>query len=60
MIRTPFANHPRARLERLVQERFDSIERASRSAGPALSAAEFQNLVAAYVYLQSKKPKEDN
>lgn len=58
MIRTPFANHHRAHLERLVQEGFDSIECASRSADPALSTAEFQNLVAAWAYLQSKKPKE--
>ena len=60
MITAPFANYPRARLERLVQEGFESVECASRSAIPALGTAEFQNLVAAWVYLQSKKPKEDD
>ena len=71
MIKAPFANYHRAKLERLVHEGFDAIERkaaTTQGTGPwgndpnsgPLSAFEFQVLMAADAYLKTtqERPKE--
>jgi hypothetical protein len=64
MICPPFAGYHRAKLERLVQEGFERIEREAAKPSTTRFAtdlpmpiAEFQVLVAADAYLRSTKKK---
>lgn len=55
-ITPPFANYKRIRLERLVLEQFEAIERHSvRSTSPYLNSHDFQLLLAADYYLRNTK-----
>jgi hypothetical protein len=62
MIQPPFANYPRARLERLVREGWELIERRA-AMGPGYlqsSVADFMVLSAADAYLRSLPPAKDD
>lgn len=64
-IKPPFANYPHAKLERLVREGFEIVERNAASghgkgnwgehAGTPLNLFDFQVLVAADYYLRSTR-----
>ena len=69
MIKPPFANYPRAELERLVLEGWERIEQmayydlGTRNWGhnppPRLNALDFQVLCAADAYLRSTKAEQE-
>ena len=66
MIKPPFSNYHRAKLERLVRHGFEAIEYTAASLGPEwqhqrpiMDANEFMVLVAASEYLRTTEEKGD-